>query len=189
MRARALDPRRLDIEVFARERRELDGETPLPEFERVCDSTHADARPSAADTVRWQLGGRLIPRTGGEPELWLDLRAQAEVSLVCQRCLGPVDAPLAVERSFRFVQGEEAAAALDAEVEDDVLALSRAYDVLELVEDELLLAMPLVPRHEHCPEPLPQSAGEEAADDAEAEAPAPHPFAALSAWKRRPEDS
>ena len=63
--------------------------------------------------------------------------------------------------------------------EDDVLALTRALDLRELVEDELLLALPIVPRHEVCPEPLPQPA-----DDAAPAEPAPHPFAALAALKR-----
>ena len=36
-----------------------------------------------------------------------------------------------------------------------MLALEPALDLRGLVEDELLLALPLVPRHEVCPEPLP----------------------------------
>ena len=66
---------------------------------------------------------------------------------------------------------------MDAESEDDVLAISRSLDVPELLEDELLLALPLVPRHEVCPEPLPVP--EEAPEEK-----APHPFAALAALKK-----
>jgi uncharacterized protein len=90
--------------------------------------------------------------------------------------------PVETERSFLFVRGEEAAERLDAESEDDVLALTRALDLYELVEDELLLALPLVPHHETCLRPLPMSAGEleEGADDDEAA----HPFAGLAALKR-----
>ena len=56
-----------------------------------------------------------------------------------------------VERRIRFVDGEDAGGALDADSDDDVLALTPALDLHELVEDELLLALPLVPRHEVCP--------------------------------------
>ncbi len=87
---------------------------------------------------------------------------------------------LEAERRIFFVEGEEAAAALDAENEDDVLALAPALDLKELVEDELLLALPLVPRHEVCPEPLPRALVE---DDPAGE-PADHPFAALAALKQ-----
>jgi uncharacterized protein len=89
---------------------------------------------------------------------------------------------LQVERRLRFVHGEDAAAQLDAQSEDDVLALTRALDLRELIEDELLLALPIVPRHEVCAEPLPVAIDAEA--DAPAGDPAPGPFAALAALKR-----
>ena len=95
--------------------------------------------------------------------------------------LPAADAPrLEAERRIYFVEGEDAAAALDAENEDDVLALTPTLDLQALVEDELLLALPLVPRHEVCPEPLPRALVE---DDPAREA-ADHPFAALAALKQ-----
>ena len=48
--------------------------------------------------------------------------------------------PLRVDRRFFFVAGEDAAASLDAESDDDVLTLEPALDLKSLVEDELLLA-------------------------------------------------
>ena len=51
-----------------------------------------------------------------------------------------------------------------------------------LIEDELLLALPLVPRHEQCPEPLPRAFVE----DDPAIDPADNPFAVLAALKRGP---
>ena len=97
--------------------------------------------------------------------------------------LEPVVVPLRARRSFRFVAGgEDAAAQLDAELDDaldaDVLALPRVLDLHELVEDELLLALPLVPRHEVCPQPLRAPADAQPLDE-----PA-HPFAALDALRR-----
>ena len=41
---------------------------------------------------------------------------------------------------------EAAAAELDADSDDDVLAVSRVFDLLALLEDELIMAQPLVPR-------------------------------------------
>lgn len=117
---------------------------------------------------------------GGEPQVWLHLKADTCVQLECQRCLSPVQVAVHAERSFLFVQGEEAAADLDEESEDDVLALTRALDLRSLVEDELLLALPLVPRHEVCPEPLPLPAKDAALDSDEK----PNPFAVLASLKR-----
>ena len=45
----------------------------------------------------------------------------------------------------------------------------------------LLLALPIVPRHELCPQPLPMAVGEEVLEDDVPER--PHPFAALQALK------
>jgi uncharacterized protein len=87
--------------------------------------------------------------------------------------------PLKIDRRFFFVPGEDAAADLDADSEDDVLALTPSLDLHALVEDELLLALPIVPRHDQCPVAVPlvfddESAGAEAAD---------HPFAVLAALR------
>jgi uncharacterized protein len=43
------------------------------------------------------------------------------------------------------------AAAQDETSEEDVLALSRDFNLFELIEDEVLMSLPLVPRHEVCP--------------------------------------
>jgi len=40
-----------------------------------------------------------------------------------------------------------------------VLVFQPAFNLLELIEDELIMAQPLVPMHEVCPTVLPTSAG------------------------------
>ncbi|HSM21726.1 MAG TPA: DUF177 domain-containing protein [Rubrivivax sp.] len=176
------DPRRLDVEAFAAAGATLAGEWPHAGFSRL-------AGPGAErPPVRWQVQGERIPVAGGEPQLWLHLRAQASVVLECQRCLQPFVQALEVDRRVRFVRDEALAEQLDEHSDDDVLALPRRLDLHTLLEDELILALPLVPRHESCPEPLPLALpgmagadgehGEGAADEA------PHPFAALAALRR-----
>lgn len=180
MKSRPVDPRRLDVEAFAKDAGTLEGDWPLPSLDRLADAAHAEARPDELARVRWQARGERREVRGGLPQTWLHVQADTRLALVCQRCLGPVEAGIAAERSFLFVAGEEAAAQLDADSEDDVLALTRALDLRELVEDELLLALPLVPRHERCPEPLPAAAGELPEEGAERA----NPFAVLAALKR-----
>jgi len=178
MKSRPFDPQRLDVAAFAGEGAQLEGRLPLRALDRLTDAAHSDARPAESDAAEWNARGESRPVRGAAPRSWLHLRASARLLLVCQRCLGPVDAHLDVQRSFLFVRGEDMAAQLDTDSEDDVLALTRAFDLHALVEDELLLALPLVPRHEVCPEPLPMDR-----DEVPLEEPA-HPFAALSALKR-----
>ncbi|MGE0673634.1 MAG: DUF177 domain-containing protein, partial [Methylibium sp.] len=107
--------------------------------------------------------------------------ARTSVRLQCQRCLAPVEVALDCDRWFQFVATEDAAAALDADSEDDVLELTRALDLRELVEDEFLLSLPVVPRHDRCPEPLVVPGDVLAAEPV---APAKeNPFAVLQALK------
>jgi uncharacterized protein len=173
----AHDPRRLDMAVFARHAGALSGAWPLNQLDRLLDGWPADAQAPSGE-VSWSAHGELRPVAVGAPEVWLHLHVQTVVWRTCQRCLQPMPVPLEVDRRLRFVAGEDAAAALDAESEEDVLELVRALDLRVLAEDELLLALPLVPRHETCPSPLPLR------DDPLAESPEPHPFAALAALKR-----
>lgn len=175
----AFDPLRLDVEAFARAGKSLVGAWPLADLPRLSAVSRSDAPAPGASEVTWQARGESRAVRGGEPQIWLHLETRVNVAFECQRCLQAVRVPLAVRRAFLFVRGEEAAAELDADMDDDVLALSRALDLRELVEDELLLALPLVPRHESCPEPLKLPA-----DDPIEEEEKPNPFAALAALKR-----
>ena len=179
MSSRDFDPSHLDVTAFAKAAGELDGDSPLPSFDRLAESALADALPAGGAHVRWSAHGELRQMRGGESQVWLHIKARAELPLECQRCLKAVDVPVQIERSFLFVHGEDTAAQLDTDSEDDVLALTRALDLRELIEDELLLALPIVPRHEVCPKPLVAAASIEDVPDEK-----PNPFAALAALKR-----
>ena len=173
-----LDPQHLDIVAFARDGLQLQGEGVLADWPRLAQEQYGDALPSAQ--VQWQLQGRTLAQPGAPDQPWLDLKASLMLPMQCQRCLGPVLEPVLAERSFLFVADEEAAQALDDEVEDDVLVISRDLDALGLIEDELILSLPLVPLHEVCPETLPKSVADPAF---EAAAQRPNPFAVLASLK------
>jgi uncharacterized protein len=180
-RGRTFEPRRLDLAAFAEAEATLDGDSALTDFPRLAASLLPVA-DAARPAVTWQASGQRRKVAGGAPEVRLHLLADTVVTLECQRCLQPMTEPLAVDRHFRFVASEDEAARLDEESDDDVLALSHAFDLLALLEDELILALPLVPRHEVCPEPLALAdEGEAAQEEAAA-----NPFAALAALKRPP---
>lgn len=172
-----LDPLRLDVEGFAADGGELDGRWLLRDLPRLAESMAPDAPASGEEAVRWHAHGEQVSRAG-DRETWLRVEADATAWLQCQRCLAPMAVALDVRSRIRFVHGEDAAEKLDASSEDDVLAMTRALDLRVLVEDELLLAMPVVPLHEVCPEPLPVPEAEATEVDT------PNPFAVLAALKR-----
>lgn len=180
MKAHQFLPRKLDVEAFARDGARLEGAWPAVELHRLADVGALEAPAAQWPPVQWSLQGERREPRGGEPQTWLHLEASATVQLTCQRCLQPVQEQLSLSRWFRFARDEAQAAELDMDSDDDVLAMTRAFDAHELIEDELLLSLPLVPRHEECPQPLPVP-DDELVDQAEEER--PHPFAALAALK------
>jgi uncharacterized protein len=181
MSAKPIDPLRLDVAALAAEHGEQCGQWPLADLERLAGSVLPDETPGAQ--VHWQVEGDLRPQAGSGPEIWMRLTAQAGLAMRCQRCLGAVPVPLDLDRWIRFVPDGSLAETLDAELEDDVLELQRWMNLRDMVEDELLLALPLVPRHDSCPTPLPMPA----ADEPAGEAPPAHPFAALAQLRNKPQ--
>lgn len=169
---------RLDVKAFAEEGASLSGQAPVSAFERLMAETGGRGGDRL---VTWSAEGALRNPHHVHPEIWLQLQAGARLSLTCQRCLAPVDVDVAVDRTFRFVADEAMAEAEDDESEEDLLALSRSFDLPALVEDEILMDLPLVPRHDECPEPLPAPV-----DDLpdEVESTKPNPFAVLGQLKK-----
>ncbi|MBK6469360.1 MAG: DUF177 domain-containing protein [Betaproteobacteria bacterium] len=176
MKERGSDPHALDVMALCKAAGTLQGQWPLAAMARLSESFCAASDGNAT----WQARGWLAPALGGEPEVWLELQGAAEAPLVCQRCLQPMNEHLQVQRRFRFVSSEDEAARLDEESDDDVLALPARLNLQSLLEDELILALPIVPRHGVCPDPLPLLND----GPPEEEAPAPNPFAALAALRR-----
>ena len=171
-------PERLDVKAFARDAAQVAGQTPLEAWERLSAESQSGL---PAPAVTWRAQGELRPQAGAPEQVWLHLQVKAALPLLCQRCLSPVLTPVEVDRAFRFVADEATAMAMDDDAQEDLLVLSREFNLLELVEDEVILALPLVPLHEVCPAPLPMSAVDPQFE--EGEAARPNPFAALAGLK------
>ncbi|WP_162576253.1 YceD family protein [Variovorax sp. PBL-H6] len=176
--SREFTPDKLDVNRFAKLAATLSGEEPVHTYPRLAAEL---AGPTADSRVRWDAVG--IEREGHSEGAvpWLHLCAFTTVPLVCQRCLTPVDVELKVDRWFRFVPDESTAAIEDEESEEDVLVASRDFDLHALIEDELLMEIPVTPRHEHCPEPVKLTAVDPEFDAADAAR--PNPFAVLGALR------
>jgi uncharacterized protein len=70
------------------------------------------------------------------------------VSMQCQRCLEPVELQLQGDVSLAMVWSEDDAKLLPQEYEPWVVAQDQA-DLYEIIEEELLLALPIVPAHDY----------------------------------------
>ena len=177
-----LDPQHLDVVSFARDAISLKGEGLLADWARLAEEQWGSAMP--AGPVVWALQGRLVPQSGGADQIWLDLKASVALPMQCQRCMGPVTVEVFSDQSFRFVADEATAEAQDDESEEDLLVLAPELDVVALIEDELIMSAPIVPKHEICPSSVTLSVADEAFE--EALAAKPNPFAALAQLKQKP---
>jgi len=125
-------------------------------------------------TTEGFLSVRLEGWRDDQGKSWLQLDIAGEPVLCCQRCLGGVKFPLAIRSRLQLMApGEDWP---DDDLEDDsadAIAAETALTVLSLVEDEVLLALPIAPRHEQCESPS-ASASEHGSS----------PFAALADLKK-----
>jgi uncharacterized protein len=127
---------------FAKAGARLQGAWPVAEFRRLRDALRSDA-----GTLRYELLG--VPEHQGRPAL--RLKVDGTLTLVCQRCLGALEFPLHIDAWLLLAatQAEIDAEPLAAEGPESIVA-GKEMPVHVLVEDEVLLAIPIAPRHEAC---------------------------------------
>lgn len=133
----------IDALEFAQAGASLRGSFVLAHFPRLREALYT----ADSDTLGYELhGGRDIQ---GRPAL--RLRVHGKLQLVCQRCLGPVHLPVDIDTTLVLAasQAEIDAEPLTVRGPERVVA-SKSLPVAELVEDELLLAVPYAPRHAQC---------------------------------------
>ncbi|NBY71578.1 MAG: DUF177 domain-containing protein [Betaproteobacteria bacterium] len=177
-------PRALDVQAFASENGVLDGVDAIALYPRLsADLLKLDEASPDRDSIKvhWHAEGQLLHKSRAAPQVWLHLGAQVTLPMTCQRCLKPVKLLVEAKRSFRFVGSEQEAEFEDDEAEEDLLVLTKRFDLHALVEDELLMAMPMVPMHNTCPEPQIFTAQDP--DFELQEAAASRPFAVLASLK------
>lgn len=165
----------VDVRALALSAGRLAGEMPLSDLERLVEESQGDI---SGRFLRWSALAEMRTGATGLAEPWLHLSLSTCIPLTCQRCLGPVDTELDVTRSFRFVETEALAEAQDEASEEDVLALSPDFNLVSLMEDEVLLALPLIARHQTCPTAVRLSAQDPGFEQEESHR--QHPFAALA---------
>jgi uncharacterized protein len=181
-----IDLKHLSVKAFARDGLTAQGQQSLSSFERLSDlASSGEVQNASVPEVSWSLTGEMVPVAGGEPEIWMHLSADVSLPMQCQRCMGPVVLPVFSEQSFRFVADEATAEAQDDDSDEDLLVLTPELNVWELIEDELIMSAPIVPKHDVCPATVTMSVADEAYEEAlEAK---PNPFAVLAQLKQKPE--
>jgi uncharacterized protein len=117
----------------------------ISDMPRVADEASAVV---AGDGFDWEAETHFEDSPGSEPRQILELGLKGRLHLICQRCLQDCTVDLAEKRRFILVGSE--AEADDHPLEDEEqepLVASQQFNLLETIEDEILLSIPLIPKH------------------------------------------
>ncbi len=162
----------VDTYALASHGREVSGRAGIARFERLV----ADLPAQGESDVAWSVRGE----TDAHRQRFLRVEVDAKPVLLCQRCMQPFVFPVRVDNRLQLVASEadlDPEGGLDDDDAPERILGSQRFDVLGLVEDEIILALPYVPKHDVCPS-LP------AALDADGDTGRPSPFSVLSQLKK-----
>ncbi|TYC62032.1 metal-binding protein [Zoogloea oleivorans] len=136
----------IDLQALAKDGGRVHRTVPVESLGRLVESLL-----EPVGTVTFEFQGE----RDDEGKLYVDLQIQGDLVLQCQRCLEAMVWPCNVQNRLLLLRsGEELP---ENELENDAvdaLEVEPLTDLLALVEDEVLLALPLVPRHENCEPPV-----------------------------------
>ncbi len=147
--------------------------------------------------VRWRLLADEAPAGKSSPRLWW-LEIEADLDCACSRCLGPMPVTLALRRGLEFCRtAKEADEKTEQWLADqadgidqpdvDFLAPEDQMTLLFLVEDEVLLGLPMTPRHADCQPPAKAQQGlGDSSVGVSAEVGTERPFAGLRDLLKKP---
>ena len=161
-------PQFLDPRKYADQGRVVEGQLTVGDLPRLQDYRESLDQPVAISLAfgRDEEGHRRIE---GE--------VSTKLVLPCQRCLEPVTCDVQATINVALVWNEDQAKALPERL-DPWLIDDEPMVLTDLLEEELLLAMPLVALHDPCPTALPHDSGEP-----EKQENADNPFAVLAQLK------
>lgn len=136
----------IDSISFAKKSESLQGKIAVSSLKRVRDDL-----ASSQGEIEFRLQGGLDGRK--RPSLTLSISGR--VTLTCQRCLADMAHALDLKSQLVLVASDAQLPNLDDEdAEVDVVLASSKMNILELLEDEIILALPLAPKHDfECVEP------------------------------------
>ncbi|WP_330924717.1 YceD family protein [Candidatus Sororendozoicomonas aggregata] len=171
-------PKTVDPRKLARQGMQFEGSLALNRFSRLVDAL-ADGRGEVGVSLHFYQDefGRTV----------LKGRLCVDCKMICQRCLDTADIPVYADILLMAVWTEKQAKALPADY-DPLFLQEEPIELVPLLEDELLLALPLIPYHapEACSASQSFSAGgvvAEAANELEEGAKTGSPFSVLAKLK------
>jgi uncharacterized protein len=146
----------IDSLEFAQAEESISGSVPVASLKRLEDVLF-DIEGALSYEVRGGRNARNRPQ--------LELRITGRLHLQCQRCLGLLDYAVDLTNILLIVpRGAQAEDDVDDPQGPDAIETNPELDVAGLIEDEVLLSLPLAPRHPEsaCASRIEHAVGEDA---------------------------
>lgn len=167
-------PQHIDVQKWADREAAIHQVFPLSGFTRLTQGALDDAGDVAVDVrVHRDAQGLFV----------VEGHMATTLHLTCQRCLEPVAAAIETALQLWLLRSEGQAELLPEDADYLVLDDEGGLALADALEDELILALPLVPMHADC-EAYPVDDGSVAPEAAPQR---PNPFQVLAALKGRSE--
>ena len=131
LQAVEVDPRR-----FCKDSQTWETQSDVSEFPRL-----------AHEFTQGALFCRVTGRADQLGSLSLKLTVHGQVNLTCQRCLSDMQHTVEIDRMVYLARTEVEAERLDELPDSDAILVGETLSLVELVEDEVLLGLPLAPMH------------------------------------------
>ncbi len=131
-------PAEVNYRKFAGNSTKLVGTVPVSAFGRLSESIAND---------KGEVQAKLEFRRGKKQKTLIIGHISVNLELVCQNCLAPFSTDL--ESSFRWVLVEDEDALIALHPDDEgVICGEDSVNIVDLLEDELLVSLPMVAKHE-----------------------------------------
>lgn len=132
---------------FCRKNQKYKGRVRIADLERL-----SIISANQSGELSWVTEGKISPLGFSQ----LDLSVKGQVDLKCQRCLDTFAFDLDSQTSILLAKNEEEADEIEDMLSEDdpteVIVGAEKVDMMILIEDEVLLTIPLSPRHDICPD-------------------------------------
>ena len=156
----------IDSLDFARNCSEINGEAPVAGMPRLLEML---------ENSQGNLGYTLRGGLDKQGNSWLGISITGSCRLRCQRCLGALEHPVWIDTRLWLRDQASLDALEDDDAEFDSILAEERLDVLNLLEEEILLSLPIALKHE--PGACKVAGGEGGLKEEK------HPFAALAKLK------
>ncbi len=136
-------PKNIDLWAFSRRRESLEGQI------SACQTKELGQWLATDDLIKVSLQGNI----DNEQRHRLSGRIMVDLHMECQRCLEPIVWPIDTTFDYVLIAHE----ALEHTVNDGsetLVCTDQEFDLVWFFEEEILLAIPMIVKHDNCRPPL-----------------------------------